>query len=109
MTPQEQAQARYEAKVREIAEEMAREEDTRIMGFDRWGSLHTSNPGYKRQLMEMYIPAARIAVKHMAEEYKAAYDYFYDFVYDITGDGGVGPDFTEGLQSRGLVPAKQEE
>ncbi|PUZ21777.1 hypothetical protein DCC81_24630 [Chitinophaga parva] len=103
MTP-EQQQALYEANVLKIAEEMARDVFVRTavkrIYIQGWEGI---NENIRKELIADCIPAARIALKHMAEEY-------------IQGAGCRAPDnicsdefnylVNYHLQSRGLVPAK---
>lgn len=98
MTPQEE-QARHEAKIRQIAEEMAREH-RRLCSENYEQSFDEMPPNIQKVAIEARMYAARIAVKHMAEELRLFME-----IYTGADDAAV----MEYLQSRGLVPAKTGE
>ncbi|PUZ25035.1 hypothetical protein DCC81_12030 [Chitinophaga parva] len=95
----------YEQRLHALAEEMAagafeRAIQEGVFEMEPWEGFN-----YRNNWITTHLPFARIAMKHMAEEWKSAYNYFYNFI----DEPGVGPDFTEGLQERGLVPVNYEQ
>lgn len=100
MIPHE-AQARYEANVRKIAEEMARETFKGVWrppnAIPEWESLVWESLVIADYIRD-YLPLARIAVKHMAEE-----------VVTLMTGKFLWSTIQTYLQERGLVPVKTEQ
>lgn len=99
MTPKEQAQARHEAKVREIAEEMA------AVYF-----LPKSEP-MRTTYIERFIPAARIAVKHMvstaADSWEEGKLSWYKEIGELEEEEEAFFNLDAYLVDRGLVPTNE--
>lgn len=95
MTSQEQ-QARYEANVDKIATDMAAAYQEDNEGRE---ALYTA---------EAFIPAARIALKHMAEAFKDAHYAAWTTrgLYDGPAEGARIEGVKYLSEQRGLVPAK---
>ncbi len=79
----------YEERINLIAEEMAK---------DTWLDLFGTNDFEKfsnDEMIQAHTPYARIALKHMAEEFRRGYDYKYD--------GSDYEDLEERLIANGLI------
>lgn len=85
---------KYNQRVREIAEEMAKE----LFPYS-YGTKHLGDVDYNchEEKVKHYLPAARIAVKHMAEV----------LCTTLVGMGFFEPMVKQMLLDRGLVPTPE--
>lgn len=79
----------HEQLVRKIAEQMASEDFTYLI------------TDFKESVINRFIPAARIAVKHMAEKFREGYGFSYA---PITDGAAVDRYMTE----TGLIPSPNQ-
>lgn len=93
---------KYESRIREIAEEMLLQKEPGLalgkhsIGGRQYALLLIS------ERIDSYIPLARIAVAHMADQYRRGFDagYFNQVADDVTID--------EWLQAIGLIPSPEQ-
>lgn len=90
-------QKTYDQRVREIAEEMYNSHPEEVCF--RWEGC-----ARQHQSIEDFLPAAHIAVKYMAEEFEAGYNYAC-IPCDDPENGG--PYIIFGQESRGLIPTPE--
>lgn len=92
----------YETRVREIAEEMARENfDCPLENDTKFVELEKEERDF---FTGMHMKAARMAVKHMAEAYKAGYSIGRDMVNDPYSRAGL----KTMLLDSGLIPSPDQ-
>lgn len=91
---------KYEQRVREIAEEMARQHFNTLFRVTKWDDLWQEDKEDRTEGMLFY---ARITVKHMAEAYEKGFNGGYDFRND--------PEMVEFcqkcLKDEGLIPDQE--
>jgi hypothetical protein len=92
-----------EALIRQIAEEMAIENfDMNPQGFCN-ANIFNELPLYeKERRINTYLKSARIAVKHMATEFRHA--WLCGYHYGLDKDCNYAPDCATEIRKRGLIP-----
>jgi hypothetical protein len=97
----------YEARVRKIAEEFMMENNPLIELLK--GHAEKSDGWWKYENeLEIYMPAARIAVKHMADEFSQGYEAAVQMFGFELDDHGYAISLKDELVSRGLIPSPEQ-